>query len=236
MLTRSLLLAFAIAVVAFSAPLYSLPSVSVGRCGNKQVSGRVSIAAQADDKAAFPAKTVVDLCYTDEALHLAYEARDEKLFLNHYDKCNTDMWNNEVVEIFLAPAKGPGEIITEYHEVECSPHNALYVAKISNPYGNGTNKSNTMVDCGASGVKHAVKLERENHIWSTNLTIPWSLVTDTTYHLPKEWRMNLFRVLMLNETAPICDDNQCRYGAWSPTGAFPSNYHISTALGSMTLV
>ena len=45
------------------------------------------------------ASTTVKLCYDAQALHLHYEAKDEKLFLNHYPKCNTDMWNNEVLPV-----------------------------------------------------------------------------------------------------------------------------------------
>jgi len=210
-----------------------VPCVKVKQCGIHPRSA-VSIAQQADGKAAFPAETNVQLCHTSEELRLSYTAQDEELFLNHYDKCNTDMWNNEVVEIFIAPAKG-GELITRYHEVECSPHNALYVAEIHNPYGNGTDKSNKLIPCASSGVSHNVSLDKPGKTWSTDLAVPWTLVGSNGNDLPKIWRVNLFRVLMLNESSPICDDDQCRYGAWNPTNVYPSNYHHTTALGVVVL-
>jgi len=193
-----------------------------------------NISQQADGRAKFAASTSVKICYTDTALSLQYTAGQEQLFLNNYEGCNTEMWNNEVVEIFIAPSNGTA-IITEYHEVECSPHNSLYVAKIHNPYGNGTDKTNTLLDCAQSGITHGVTLERQENIWSTQITLPWALLVEGR-ELPTEWRINLFRVLMLNASASKCDDTQCRYGAWSPTDVFPSNYHVSTKLGTMRLV
>merc|ERR1711865_699950 len=211
-----------------------VPCTTVPLCTSSAF-GMATIGSQADGRGKFPARTTVKLCYDAQALHLHYEAKDENLFLNHYPKCNTDMWNNEVVEIFLAPSKG-AELITHYTEVECSPHNALYVSRIHNPYGNGTDKSNSMVGCEESGVKHTVQLDRDANTWSTSLTVPWALVSDSGDEaLQPVRRANLFRVLMKNESAPICNDEQCVYGAWSPTGVYPSNYHVSTALGVLVL-
>jgi len=230
---------------ALSASTYGCthpPCVSVPKCTSPSVAN-VSIAAQADGKGPFPAATQVQLCYDDKALKLHYIADDEKLFLNHYDKCNSDMWNNEVLEIFIAPDVGD-KIVTAYHEVELSPHNALYVAAIHNPFGNGTDKSNTMVDCTASGVQHKVQTDAKAGRWEGFLTIPWALVIDPAAtgpmplpkELPKAWRINLFRVLMLDAKAEVCDDSVCSYGAWSPDDVGPpSNYHVTKALGTLLL-
>merc|ERR1712166_172013 len=126
-----------------------VPCTTVPLCTSSAF-GMATIGSQADGRGKFPARTTVKLCYDAQALHLHYEAKDEKLFLNHYPKCNTDMWNNEVfcsarfrsltylqqltwctqvVEIFLAPSRG-AQLITHYTEVECSPHNALYVSRV----------------------------------------------------------------------------------------------------------
>eukprot|EP00656_Telonema_subtile_P020217 TRINITY_DN21370_c0_g1_i3.p1 TRINITY_DN21370_c0_g1~~TRINITY_DN21370_c0_g1_i3.p1 ORF type:complete len:129 (-),score=27.09 TRINITY_DN21370_c0_g1_i3:3-389(-) len=104
------------------------------------------------------------------------------------------MWNNEVVELFIAPALPAERIITHYTEIECSPHNDLYVAQITNPYGNGTDKSNRMVDCAGSGIQHNVTLDKPGGSWITELAVPWSLLTNQS-QLPTEWRINLFRAV-----------------------------------------
>merc|ERR1712166_1063657 len=135
-----------------------VPCTTVPLCTSSAF-GMATIGSQADGRGKFPARTTVKLCYDAQALHLHYEAKDEKLFLNHYPK-----WNNEVVEIFLAPSKG-AQLITHYTEVECSPHNSLYVSRISNPYGNGTGKTNSMVGCEESAIQHSVQLSKDTNLW-----------------------------------------------------------------------
>lgn len=143
--------------------------------------------------------------------------------------------NQEVVELFVAPSQG-SKLITRYHEVESSPHNALYVAKIHNPYGNGTDKSNTMVPCSDSGIQHHTVLHRDAELWEASLLVPWSLIGGNgSPSADQVYRINLFRVLKLDASDTSCNDSICRYGAWSPTGVFPSNYHVTIALGVMAL-
>jgi hypothetical protein len=143
-----------------------------------------------------------------------------------------------VVELFIAEPPPQGKFVTSYLEVEVSPQNTLYVARISNPDGKGDNKTNAMIDCEASGIVHDTRVGHNS--FNANLTVPWS----TVYADGKgpggsvrgrEFFGNLFRVLM-HQPVSSCDPNTCAYGAWSPTFQTPPQFHYTPVFGKMTIV
>ena len=148
------------------------------------------------------------------------------------------MWNQEVVEVFLGDKPDPtAEFLTSYLEVEITPQNTLYVARISNPYGNGTDKSSKMIECTASGITHHTRMGHDS--FNANLTVPWKNVYSGSE--PEGTKKgstfygNFFRVLMEKPVAS-CDPDTCEYGAWSPTFDVPPQFHVTTVFGEIHLV
>ena len=59
-------------------------------------------------------ETEVLACYDSDMLRLRYIAQGERFFRNDHTTCNSETWNQEVVEVFISPGT---EDPTHYHEV-----------------------------------------------------------------------------------------------------------------------
>lgn len=176
-------------------------------------------------------------------------------------QCNTETWNQEVreectmlnvsitslswcalqvMEMFIADYSAPmtaGGDPTLYTEIELTPHNVLYVAKIHNPYGNGTGKYNTMIPCSQSGIIHTVQPSGDDphHTWIGHLQVPWALVSTAGKPIPEAlYRVNFFRVAMF-DNVNICAADSCNFGCWSPTYTSPPSFHVTPYFGVMKI-
>ena len=90
-----------------------------------------------DGKAAKQA-TEVKLKFDDQFLYVEFECYDNLFVLqNGYLEHNSEMYNQEVFEIFIASGK---EIPLRYLEIEINPNNALFVAWIENETGEAPSK------------------------------------------------------------------------------------------------
>jgi hypothetical protein len=56
----------------------------------------------------------VDLCFTEDHLHLLYSAYEDPFLINTYMTCNSETYNQEVMEVFVAPHVNDS---VRYHEV-----------------------------------------------------------------------------------------------------------------------
>jgi hypothetical protein len=118
-----------------------------------------------------------------------------------------------------------------YLQFEITPFDVMYESLIINPYMNGTNMTHELVNCSTSGVLHKVAASNATHTWQAELALPWSLLGDTGngqgFAAPPNtalWRLNLFRVVML-EATDFCTPENCAYGALSPTLINPPAFH-----------
>ncbi len=132
------------------------------------------------------------------------------------------------------------------------------MAYITNPYGNGTDKSNVLVDCNASGIRHTTRMDHSAGEFSATMLIPWPLIngdasvdsssasssrslvnaatgSTSTAQAGDVFMGNFFRVVMAQNVSD-CDPTTCAYGAWSPTFRTPPAFHVSTDFGEMRLV
>eukprot|EP00750_Incisomonas_marina_P032097 INCI8831.1.p1 GENE.INCI8831.1~~INCI8831.1.p1 ORF type:complete len:246 (-),score=43.79 INCI8831.1:535-1272(-) len=226
----------------------SVPSLTVPHCDERKPAV-VSDFELSSGTGKFPAQTYAVLCWTREHLEVAFAAKDDPFLRNDYSECNSDTYNQEVAEIFISsrqPATGSSsDFVTRYLEIEITPHNTLYVAHIHNPYGNGTNKTNVLVDCHASGVEHEAKSDQQRQQFEASLRVPWALInghndagknhSNVAAAPGDKYVGNLFRVVM-NKNVSMCDSDTCAYGAWSPTFDNPPQFHVSTAFGHFELV
>lgn len=123
MLSRCALLA-AVAAAFFSAASTAtsttLPTLDVPACPEK---GRLSYNLTSPDRVAFP-DTAVDICYDDTSLHIDFLAYNEtSFFYNSTYTTNGDIFNYEVMEVFIA--KGTSDPQT-YLEFEVAPNNVTF--------------------------------------------------------------------------------------------------------------
>lgn len=299
------------------------PHISVPPCKSQAIIPSLELA---DGSHVFPARTSIAICWDLEFLRLKYSAKDDALLRNDYQVCNTETWQQEVVELFISkkqdqfclhavdeedhkcteacadwpfaqlgvaetgacPAlyntvdhfevdlqcpdgvtnlrycpdtamnvtieiKGEAQginmlqqqgdrsaarLVTEYLEVELTPQDTLYVARISNPFGNGTNKTNSMVDCAQSGINHSSTLLPA--AFDAKIAVPWALINNQgTGSSPASkgdiYRVNFFRVLMTT-SCDSCTPDTCAYGAWSPTFYDPPQFHVTPVFGWLGLV
>ena len=214
------------------------PSLLVPECGTNAVA-KVNSIQLSDGSKEFPAPTHIEVCWTEDAFHVMYQALADPFLKNEHSTCNSETWQQEVVELFLGDKPDASEpYLTSYLEVEVSPQNTLYVARISNPYGNGTDKSNSMINCEESGIKHNTRMGHNNY--NANLTVPWKNVYKDgkdpgNSKKGQTFYGNFFRVLM-EKSVSSCDPDTCNYGAWSPTFAVPPQFHITTVFGQIKMV
>ena len=207
-----------------------LPSLAVPTCGSSPPA-KISGFLLASGRAKMSSPTAVDLCWNETGLLANFDAAGDQIRRNDYRVCNSATYNQEVVEVFIA--KEGSSTPAHYLEVELTPNNVMYVAHISNPFFNGTDKQNTLVPCNASGIKHAASSTSVG--WRGSLHLPWEIIN--VGRIPNTgdvFRANFFRVQMLESTSE-CTPGSCEYGCWSSTFTIPPSFHHSDFFGTLVL-
>eukprot|EP01013_Petalomonas_cantuscygni_P004447 TRINITY_DN14804_c0_g1_i1.p1 TRINITY_DN14804_c0_g1~~TRINITY_DN14804_c0_g1_i1.p1 ORF type:complete len:266 (-),score=5.03 TRINITY_DN14804_c0_g1_i1:305-1039(-) len=237
------LLLFPIVVSAF-ADAIDLPSCS-------REWGSVSIQHFATGSSDFPAPTSVRFCWTTDALFVSFLASNERLFYNSYAKCNDDLYNDEVLEAFIArQASGTTSVPIHYLETELSPTNLSFTAYISNPSGHSP-ENTTYLACPSRLAQHTSHQHQSLHQWSASWRLAWQAIPDattgvTSAAVPKigdAVRANFFRIWAPHVTRRTdgaepwhCTFDTCAYGAWQSTGGVTPNFHVPSAFGRFVLV
>lgn len=177
-----------------------------------------------------PQSTLVKLSFDDEYLSVDFQCLQNPFWSqNTYTKHNTEMWNQEVFELFIAEGSATP---TQYLELEINPNNALFVGWIDNPTKETPQKL-TFVPYEKAGIKHEVKANGDT--WSGKMQIPWVLLggkKDT-------YRLNFYRIVSLQphpNTDWKCTPADCDFTCWSPSmsGATP-RFHRPDAFGILHL-
>lgn len=175
-------------------------------------------------------KTLVKLKYDDDYLYIDFECQQNPFWKeNSYKEHNTDMWNQEVFELFIAEGKA---IPTRYLELEINPNNALFVGWIDNPTKEAPQHL-TFVPYENAGITHEVKASGET--WSGKIQIPWTLLGGKK----ESYRLNFYRIVSLQSHANSdwkCTPADCDFTCWSPSmsGATP-RFHRPDAFGKLNL-
>ncbi len=174
--------------------------------------------------------TLVKLSFDDEYLSVDFQCLQNPFWSqNTYTNHNTEMWNQEVFELFIAEGSATP---TQYLELEINPNNALFVGWIENPTKETPQKL-TFVPYEKAGIKHEVKANGDT--WSGKMQIPWALLggkKDT-------YRLNFYRIVSLQShpnTDWKCTPADCDFTCWSPSmsGATP-RFHRPDAFGILHL-
>lgn len=184
----------------------------------------------ATDGRTAPQPTEVKLRYDDTYLYIDFECGQNPFWKeNSYRGHNTDMWNQEVFELFIAEGEA---IPTRYLELEINPNNALFVGWIENPTKEAP-QNLAFVPYEKVGIKHEVKTAGDT--WSGKMQIPWALLggkKDT-------YRLNFYRIVSLQSHSTTdwkCSPADCAFLCWSPTmsGATP-RFHRPDSFGTLHL-
>jgi hypothetical protein len=173
-------------------------------------------------------RTAVKILADEEDLHVQFECLDNPYHsYNTYREHNSDMWNQEVFEVFIAPGS---EVPSRYMEIEINPNNALFSAWIDNP--DGVSFGVNFVRPEESGIIHQVAVEGES--WNGTLKIPFSLIgkSDT-------YRLNFYRIVLKEEPLSkewVGDTANSDYLCWSATmsGEQPA-FHRPARFGTLKI-
>jgi hypothetical protein len=176
---------------------------------------------QSRDGAPLRLETTV-LCYRDEhRLFVLFEMEDEPSMHASMRERDSDLWREDVVEVFLSP-----ENETRYFELEVSPLGTLFDALIESPDGHRATMT-TGRDWNCAGLRAVIRRERTG---SSSLVQMHTLVIIPLASLSRkypaegdEWRVNFYRI----DRSSAGDE----YAAWSPTFVDPPDFHLPSRFG-----
>ncbi len=150
------------------------------------------------DSASWPRlSTSVRALWSEEFLYVAYEAPFTTLTMAT-EPLTTErlgLWDDDVVEIFLAP---DGENVNAYTEFEWAPNGEKLDVKIDLPAKDFPWES---------GMQSAVQVDAQNKIWRVEARIPLRAVSNVPPKVGARWLANLYRNDAANKV----------FLAWSPT-------------------
>lgn len=158
--------------------------------------------------------TTVRVLWSDKYLYLAYEApyTELKMAENPASQERLGLWEDDVVEVFIAP--DPNRV-RQYTEYEWAPNGEQLDVKIDLPEKDFA---------WTSGMESAVAIDREKKIYRVEARIPLASITDQPPQVGTRWRVNFYR-----------NDNAAKaFLAWSPTLA--SSAHVPEKMGWLEFV
>lgn len=206
----------------------------------------------ATDGAVVPQETRVRLKQENATLSIQFECLNNPNWKqNSYSEHNSDLWKQEVFEVFIAEGN---ETPVRYLEIEINPNNALFASWVENLSGEGDANILTMVAYENVGIDHHIT-GVTNDSWRGELHIPLQLIHNRNPAINIEsdgdmdirdtairgttLRINFYRiVLLIAQTDPQweCSPDNASFQCWSPTmsGASP-RFHRPISFGTLCL-
>jgi hypothetical protein len=166
--------------------------------------------------------TTLRVCHDGERSYVAFHGADRAIVATQSGR-NAPLYEEDVVEAFLAPS---GDV-RRYFELETSPRDAWFEARVENPDGR---RATMRVDRDwvCAGFEHAVRLLGDatggDASWSSEWAIPLASLDAATPIAGTRWRANFFR---------IDQASGGEYSAWSPTFADPPDFHLPDHFGEL---
>ena len=173
--------------------------------------------------------TEVRACWDDRFLYLSFACKDADVW-GHFENRDDPLYDEEVVEVFLCPT---GDL-RHYFEIEVSPNNVVFDAKVFNPEGD----RRTMLgdrEWNAPGLRTAVRVSgRINDRsapdigWIAEASLPFADLGLPGPPAPGTvWRANFYRI----ERGAVTE-----FTAWSPTYREPADFHVPACFGELVFV
>jgi hypothetical protein len=151
-------------------------------------------------------------------LFARFRCADPDVWATHTER-NAPLWEEEVVEIFLAPGTNDPR---KYVEIQVNPLGTVFDARVSNPDGHRATMSVEPI-WDTAGLEVRVGRDAPDE-WRVDIALPWAKVTDA--HPPKNWRANFYRIERPRGGLP-------EYACWSPTMADPPDFHRPEYFGAL---
>jgi len=127
--------------------------------------------------------TPVRVLWSDQFLYLSYESPYTELSV--FSPTQKDerfgLWDNDVVEAFIAPDP---QRLTRYTEYEWAPNGEVLDLKLDLPEKDFA---------WSSGAEHAVTIDEPAKVWRVEIRIPWSALCDEKPQPGTKWRANFYR-------------------------------------------
>jgi hypothetical protein len=159
--------------------------------------------------------TSIAMYYDEDFLTVVFIADDDEIvatYLGH----DEPLWQEDVVEIFLAP-RG----LTPYFEIEVNPLGTTFDARIDSP--DGVRATMTTDLAWTSNDLFAALRRDDGRTFRAVIRVPFdSLGARPT--AGDEWRGNFFRI---DRSASNGDE----FSAWQPALKTPADFHIAAAFG-----
>jgi hypothetical protein len=174
--------------------------------------------------------TTVAIKYLNKYLTVSFKC-EQNPFVNEntYFQDNTEMWNQEVFELFIGAGSGT---LTKYLEIEINPNNAIFVAKINNPTAI-KGEIDSFISPAEAGITHGVQKGEDS--WQGFFSIPLQLLGTES----NNFRINFYRIIsrISHKKADWqCSDADCDFICWSPTmSGEVSSFHRPAMFGLLTL-
>lgn len=166
------------------------------------------------------------LCYTHDGLYVLFEAEDAFTY-NPYKNCNDDLYEYDVVEMFIAPGLGsPVSAPQHYVELEISPSGVLFESHIYNPYDTCHGINGTLIPCDGSGIVAHTSTTPSG--WEAQLFVPFSVISPTSPP-PSTLAVNMFRIDIVDSQGAE------QFIAWSPTDTPEPCFHVPSKFGRLHL-
>jgi hypothetical protein len=168
--------------------------------------------------------TALRVCHDGERLYVAFDCADRDVW-GTYEGRNHPIYEEEVVEAFLAPGRDP----RRYFELETSPRGAWWEGIIDNPDGLRATLR-TDLDWVCEGWERGVRVREPGAAegWSAEWAIPFAALGAATPQLGERWRANFYRIERPRGAAP-------ELSAWAPTHAEPAEFHSPACFGVLEL-
>jgi len=167
-------------------------------------------------------QTRARVCYDSKALHVRFDCDDHDIW-GTYTQRNDPIYDEEAVEVFLAPGEADP---VRYFEFEISPNGVLFDALIYNPSSQRSELEwDATWDC--PGIRWQATRDDAANRWWASVVIPWPPVAPPG-DLPRVWRANFYRIERPRDAGP-------EFSCWSPTMTEPADFHKPAYFGILEL-
>lgn len=177
-------------------------------------------------------ETIVEMLYNNDHLFVQVQCLQNPYSQqNSYTEHNSDMWNQEVFELFIGTNM---ENPQHYLEFEINPNNAIWVGTIHNPTGMRHIASDTqMIPYEEAKILHHVRVSED--YWLASFHIPWEIIGAKQ----ESYRFNFYRIISQTpqpEPHWVGTPANCLYLCMFPTmsGQTPA-FHRTATFGELWL-
>ena len=205
-------------------------------------------------------RTCVEMTIVQNGLKLSIEAKNDTIQENAYVQCNDDLYNQEVVEVFIANSTNiPEKYVlfslslssshaihtnNRYWEVEVSPRGSVWLGYDSNPGGDRHNLSHVYYPC------EMVEANVSNFasFWRADLLITKDMLGEGVSDCGKNCRhytANFFRVQMIPSIwTPyighvtrdmVCSPENCSFSCANRPNTPAPDFHQTKYFGDLYL-